>query len=175
MSIRRRCGWPTGSLPQKAPTRRATVRNAGTGRRTEGYAYVFPKRDHVNVGIGYVLQHYRDAIEEAPYSCSGGSSIICATRGMVERRVGPAPFHAVHDSGRRAAAPTRPRPRAAGRRRRRVRQRLHGRRDLLRDGVRRPGRPGDRLDTTPRRLRLAGHAYRRACDAEMGRSCANRC
>ena len=33
----------------------------------EGYAYVFPKRDHVNVGIGYVLQHYRSTIERAPY------------------------------------------------------------------------------------------------------------
>jgi flavin-dependent dehydrogenase len=28
---------------------------------------VFPKRDHVNVGIGYVLSHYREAIDEAPY------------------------------------------------------------------------------------------------------------
>jgi len=33
----------------------------------EGYAYVFPKRDHVNVGIGYVLSHYRQAIDAAPY------------------------------------------------------------------------------------------------------------
>ena len=40
-------------------TRRAT---AGVGRavdRRRGYAYIFPKRDHVNVGIGYVLDHYR--------------------------------------------------------------------------------------------------------------------
>jgi len=33
----------------------------------EGYAYIFPKRDHVNVGIGYVLSHYRDAVGVAPY------------------------------------------------------------------------------------------------------------
>jgi len=33
----------------------------------EGYAYVFPKRDHVNVGIGYVLDHYRRLVEDAPY------------------------------------------------------------------------------------------------------------
>ena len=25
----------------------------------EGYSYVFPKRDHVNVGIGYVLDYYK--------------------------------------------------------------------------------------------------------------------
>jgi flavin-dependent dehydrogenase len=33
----------------------------------EGYAYVFPKRDHVNVGIGYVLSHFRETIDGAPY------------------------------------------------------------------------------------------------------------
>ena len=37
----------------------------------------------MNVGIGFVLQHYRDAIDEAPYSCSGGSS-TSARRGIVE-------------------------------------------------------------------------------------------
>jgi geranylgeranyl reductase family protein len=36
-------------------------------RAPEGYAYVFPKRDHVNVGVGYVLAHYRDAIAARPY------------------------------------------------------------------------------------------------------------
>ena len=33
----------------------------------EGYAYVFPKCGHVNVGIGYVLDHFRMAIDRAPY------------------------------------------------------------------------------------------------------------
>jgi flavin-dependent dehydrogenase len=33
----------------------------------EGYAYIFPKRDHVNVGIGYVLSYFRDAVDRAPY------------------------------------------------------------------------------------------------------------
>jgi geranylgeranyl reductase family protein len=33
----------------------------------EGYAYIFPKRDHVNVGIGYVLSYYRQAMEDSPY------------------------------------------------------------------------------------------------------------
>jgi flavin-dependent dehydrogenase len=36
-------------------------------RTAEGYAYVFPKRDHVNIGVGYVLSHFREAIDEAPY------------------------------------------------------------------------------------------------------------
>jgi geranylgeranyl reductase family protein len=33
----------------------------------EGYAYIFPKRDHVNIGIGYKLSYYREAIDNAPY------------------------------------------------------------------------------------------------------------
>jgi flavin-dependent dehydrogenase len=36
-------------------------------RAPEGYAYIFPKRDHVNIGIGYVLSHYRQAIDASPY------------------------------------------------------------------------------------------------------------
>ena len=39
----------------------------GPRRTPEGYAYIFPKRDHVNVGIGYVLSHYRESIGTAPY------------------------------------------------------------------------------------------------------------
>jgi geranylgeranyl reductase family protein len=34
---------------------------------SEGYAYVFPKAHHVNVGIGYVLEWFRAHVEEAPY------------------------------------------------------------------------------------------------------------
>jgi geranylgeranyl reductase family protein len=33
----------------------------------EGYAYIFPKRDHVNIGIGYVLSYFREAVDRAPY------------------------------------------------------------------------------------------------------------
>lgn len=36
-------------------------------RKSHGYAYVFPKRSHVNVGIGYILEHFRTEIAEAPY------------------------------------------------------------------------------------------------------------
>ena len=35
--------------------------------RSEGYAYVFPKAHHVNVGIGYVLEWFRAHVDEAPY------------------------------------------------------------------------------------------------------------
>jgi geranylgeranyl reductase family protein len=36
-------------------------------RVPEGYAYIFPKRDHVNVGIGYVLSYFRESVDAAPY------------------------------------------------------------------------------------------------------------
>ena len=32
-----------------------------------GYAYIFPKRDHVNVGIGYVLPYFKARVEVTPY------------------------------------------------------------------------------------------------------------
>lgn len=36
-------------------------------RGTDGYGYIFPKRDHVNVGIGCLLSYFRQQIELAPY------------------------------------------------------------------------------------------------------------
>ena len=35
---------------------------------SEGYAYVFPKAGHVNVGIGYVLDYYRSNVEAHPWT-----------------------------------------------------------------------------------------------------------
>jgi geranylgeranyl reductase family protein len=32
-----------------------------------GYAYIFPKREHVNVGIGYVLPYFKKEVDVAPY------------------------------------------------------------------------------------------------------------
>lgn len=52
------------------------VRRFEGRRAAEGYAYVFPKRDHVNVGIGYVLRHFRQSVDAAPYELQ---------RGFVER------------------------------------------------------------------------------------------
>jgi geranylgeranyl reductase family protein len=42
----------------------------------EGYAYMFPKRDHVNAGVGYILRYFRDAIVQSPYDLQ---------RGLIER------------------------------------------------------------------------------------------
>lgn len=32
-----------------------------------GYAYIFPKREHVNVGLGYVLPYFKQRVDLAPY------------------------------------------------------------------------------------------------------------
>lgn len=81
-------GWPDRALAvdlmEEAP--RATLRDldpstlwvaygvepddgaATPSRRApEGYAYVFPKRDHVNVGIGYVLSYFRGSVSTPAY------------------------------------------------------------------------------------------------------------
>ncbi len=80
-------GWPARSvaLDMMEETPRSTLRDldpaalwvsyghepAGHrppgGAAAEGYAYIFPKRDHVNIGIGYVLSYYRERIDESPY------------------------------------------------------------------------------------------------------------
>jgi geranylgeranyl reductase family protein len=57
---------------------------AQTGRSPEGYAYIFPKRDHVNIGIGYVLSHYRRAIDRAPYDLQRAFVGHLRDRGIVE-------------------------------------------------------------------------------------------
>lgn len=49
----------------------------------EGYAYVFPKRDHVNIGIGYVLSHFREAIDQAPYDLQRRFIARLRERGIV--------------------------------------------------------------------------------------------
>jgi flavin-dependent dehydrogenase len=50
----------------------------------EGYAYIFPKRDHVNIGIGYVLSHYRQAVDAAPYELQRGLVSRLRDRGVVD-------------------------------------------------------------------------------------------
>lgn len=50
----------------------------------EGYAYIFPKRDHVNVGIGYILSYYRSAVEDAPYALQRAFVDRLRRRGIVE-------------------------------------------------------------------------------------------
>jgi geranylgeranyl reductase family protein len=70
-------GWPAGklALDMMEETPVAALRAAepdtlsvfyGYGG-AHGYAYIFPKREHVNVGIGYVLPYFKARIDLTPY------------------------------------------------------------------------------------------------------------
>ena len=65
--------------PQSSRTPHAASRKAPSG-----YAYIFPKRDHVNIGIGYVLSHYKESIGVAPYELQRGFIDRLRERGIVE-------------------------------------------------------------------------------------------
>lgn len=64
------------------PSSAAAARSASAA--PEGYAYIFPKRDHVNIGIGYVLSHYRQSIDRAPYELQKEFVAALRRRGIVE-------------------------------------------------------------------------------------------
>jgi geranylgeranyl reductase family protein len=66
---------PRGGTPVKGRDQR---------RAHEGYAYIFPKRDHVNVGVGFVLSHYRQAIDRAPYELQREFVAWLRERGILE-------------------------------------------------------------------------------------------
>jgi geranylgeranyl reductase family protein len=64
------------------PASSTTSTNAGRGA-PEGYAYIFPKRDHVNIGIGYVLSYFKERVDEAPYQLQRGFVERLRARGVV--------------------------------------------------------------------------------------------
>jgi geranylgeranyl reductase family protein len=51
---------------------------------SDGYAYIFPKRDHVNIGIGYLLSYFRDREPGAPYALQQQLIAALRERGVVE-------------------------------------------------------------------------------------------
>ena len=52
----------------------------------DGYAYVFPKVRHVNVGIGCVLQHFDEAVTDAPYALQQQFVSSLVSRGVLDGR-----------------------------------------------------------------------------------------
>jgi geranylgeranyl reductase family protein len=63
------------------PPSPSPIRNGSAA--PEGYAYIFPKRDHVNIGIGYVLSHYRAHVDAAPYEIQRRFVARLRERGIV--------------------------------------------------------------------------------------------
>ena len=83
---RRRASAGNGNGPLHAtnPTRGAPVQSEAGGRAAEGYAYIFPKRDHVNVGVGYVLDHFRRSVDVPPYELQRAFVGQLRERGLIE-------------------------------------------------------------------------------------------
>src|SRR5262249_47366 len=71
------------AIPTQSAARspQSAIRNDASPK---GYAYIFPKRDHVNIGIGYVLSHYRESIDAAPYALQQNFVARLRERGIVE-------------------------------------------------------------------------------------------
>jgi geranylgeranyl reductase family protein len=51
---------------------------------TNGYGYIFPKRDHINVGIGCLLSYFREHIDLPPYEMQQRFVSELQRRGIVE-------------------------------------------------------------------------------------------
>ena len=49
-----------------------------------GYAYIFPKREHVNVGIGYVLPFFKERVDLTPYDLQRQFVGDLRARGLME-------------------------------------------------------------------------------------------
>ncbi len=66
-------------------TDKSDVQN-GRACSTRGYAYIFPKLDHVNIGVGYVLSDFKQRIERAPYDLQREFVEHLEVRGVVVGR-----------------------------------------------------------------------------------------
>lgn len=71
-----------GYLPHRGDMRRA----GASAPVPRGYAYVFPKRGHVNVGIGYLLDHFRADVHARPYDLQRALVDDLRVRGVVAGR-----------------------------------------------------------------------------------------
>jgi geranylgeranyl reductase family protein len=86
-------GWPRAklALDMMEETPVSTLRAAEPDtlsvfygyRGAHGYAYIFPKRAHLNVGIGYVLPYFRDQVDVAPYDLQRAFVGDLQVRGLV--------------------------------------------------------------------------------------------
>jgi len=63
---------------------------------SEGYAYVFPKRHHVNVGVGYVLDYFRTQVNAAPYHVQSSLIDVLRSRGVLSGLSSRAHFTPYH-------------------------------------------------------------------------------
>jgi flavin-dependent dehydrogenase len=87
-------GWPSAklALDMMEETPVDTLRPAEPGTLSvfygyggaHGYAYIFPKQAHLNVGIGYVLPYFKEQVDVAPYDLQRAFVADLLQRGMVD-------------------------------------------------------------------------------------------
>jgi len=87
-------GWPANQLAldmmEETPT--ASLRTAEPATLSvfygyggaHGYAYIFPKLEHVNVGIGYVLTYFKQRVDLTPYDLQQQFVGELRSRGMMD-------------------------------------------------------------------------------------------
>ena len=87
-------GWPRDrvaiDMMEETPSSRLRAVDEGTlwvsfaPGSGHGYGYIFPKRDYVNVGVGYLVSSFRTSIRDAPYALHEAFVRGLAKRGLLE-------------------------------------------------------------------------------------------
>jgi len=57
-----------------------------------GYGYIFPKREHVNVGVGYLVSSFKSTIHEAPHALHSSFVAGLRERGLLQGESDPSCF-----------------------------------------------------------------------------------
>ncbi len=87
-------GWPRDrvaiDMMEETPSARLRAVDEGTlwvsfaPGSGHGYGYIFPKRDYVNVGVGYLVSSFKTAIREAPHAVHEAFVAGLKARGLLE-------------------------------------------------------------------------------------------
>ena len=87
-------GWPRDrvaiDMMEETPSSRLRAVDEGTlwvsfaPGSGHGYGYIFPKRDYVNVGVGYLVSSFKTAIREAPHAVHEAFVAGLKARGLLE-------------------------------------------------------------------------------------------
>jgi flavin-dependent dehydrogenase len=87
-------GWPRDrvaiDMMEETPSGRLRAVDDGTlwvsfaPGSGHGYGYIFPKRDYVNVGVGYIVSSFKTSIREAPHAVHEAFVAHLKKRGLLE-------------------------------------------------------------------------------------------
>ena len=87
-------GWPRDrvaiDMMEETPSGRLRAVDDGTlwvsfaPGSGHGYGYIFPKRDYVNVGVGYIVSSFKTSIREAPHAVHEAFVADLKKRGLLE-------------------------------------------------------------------------------------------